>query len=116
MAHLYNFRSLDPGEDPSGLEMFKSLEFKASRKRSVYMSLAVHGVLLMILLAIPLIFTDKMKIKYDMVLLAPIEPVKEVREVTHYKAPPQPKPEPKPEKPLVAPPPRKPVVTQPPEV
>jgi TonB family protein len=116
MAHSYNFTSLDPGEDASGPEMFKPLEFKETRKRSVSMSLAVHGVLLMVLLAIPLIFTETMKIRYDTVLLAPIEPVKEVREVTHYKARPQPKPEPKPEKPLVAPPPRKPVLTQPPEV
>jgi TonB family protein len=76
------------------------------------MSLVVHSVLVLALLAVPLIFTDTIKIKYDTVLLAPPEPVKQVLEVTHYKQPPQPKPE----KPLVAPPPRKPMLTEPPEV
>jgi outer membrane biosynthesis protein TonB len=49
------------------------------------------------------------------VLLAPPAPKKEILEVTHYKLPP-PKPERKPEKPVIAPPPVKPLVIKPPEV
>ena len=98
-------------------QMFQSLEFHASRKQSVWVSIAVHGVLLTILLVIPLIFHEAIKIHFDTVLIAPPMPKEQVLEVTHYKAPPPPKvrePEKQPEKPIVAPPPPKPVLTQPP--
>jgi len=93
--------------------MFSSLEFNESRKRSVWMSIAVHGVLLTVLLVIPLIFTEAIKVHFDTVLIAPPPPEKQVLEVTHYKEPPKPK-IPEPPKPIVAPPPPKPVLTEPP--
>src|SRR5439155_25946603 len=99
------FRPCDHDRDGSRMELFRSLEFKDSRKRSVWMSLAVHGVLLSVLLLIPLIFTDAIRIRYDTVLIAPPPVKQQVLEVTHYKEPP-PKPVIQP-KPLVAPPPAK---------
>jgi outer membrane biosynthesis protein TonB len=117
MAHSYNFTPRDRNRDASRAEMFQSLEFKGSRKRSLWMSLAVHGALLSVLLLIPLLFTDAIKIRYDTTLIAPPPPKQQVLEVTHYKQPPPPKAvvEPPP-KPLVAPPPVKPLVVQPPKI
>ena len=77
------------------------------------MSIAVHGVLLSLLLLIPLVFTDALKVHFDTVLIAPPPPEKQVLEVTHYKAPP-PKPI-EPPKPIVAPPPVKPELVEPPK-
>ena len=95
--------------------MFRSLEFHQSRKRSVWVSVAVHGVLLTLLLVTPLIFTDRIKVHFDTVLIAPPMPEKQVLEVTHYKEPP-PKPRPiEPPKPIVAPPPPKPELVEPPK-
>jgi len=94
--------------------MFQSLEFHESRKRSVWVSVAVHGVLLTVLLVIPLIFTDAIRVHFDTVLIAPPMPEKQVLEVTHYKEPPKPK-IPEPPKPIVAPPPPKPVLVEPPK-
>src|SRR5262249_35012880 len=87
---------------------------KESRKRSLWMSLCVHGVLLTVLLLIPLLFTDALKLRFDdVVLIAPPPTPKPILEVTPYKA--LPKPKPKLEKPLLAPPPMKPVVVRPPK-
>jgi TonB family protein len=114
MAYSYDFTPRDRDRGDSRAELFQALEFKGSRKRSVCMSVLVHGVLLSVLLVIPLLFTDTIKMKFDTVLLAPPMPKERVLEVTHYKEPPKPKPiiEPKP----IAPPPPKPVVIQPPEL
>ena len=115
MANSYNFALRDRDHRDSRLELFKSLEFKESRKRSVWMSIAIHGVLLSVLLLIPLIFTETMRTKFDStVLLAPPMPKERILEVTHYKEPPRPKPviEPKP----IAPPPPIPKVVEPPEL
>jgi len=101
--------------DSPHAQLFRSLEFKEPRQRPLYLSIAIHAVLLAVLLLIPLVFTEAIKLKYDVVLLAPPPPKKEILEVTHYRLPP-PKPERKPEKPMVAPPPVKPVVVKPPEV
>src|SRR5436190_821660 len=114
MAYHYNFTPPDPKTRRQDLELFRSLEFKGSRKRSVVMSATIHGALLTVLLVIPLIFTEAIKIKYDTVLIAPPPPRKQVLEVTHYQEPPKPKL--KPEKPIVVPPPVKPLVVKPPEV
>jgi len=114
MAYSYNFtpRGRDKGDSQEIL--FKSLEFKGSRQRSLWMSIAVHGVLLTVLLVVPLLFTEAIKMRFDTVLLAPPPPQKQILEVTHYKLPkPQPKPIVKPEKPI-APPPVKPVLVEPP--
>jgi TonB family protein len=79
------------------------------------MSVAVHGVLVTLLLLVPLIFTDRIKVHFDTVMMAPPPPEKQVLEVTHYKEPP-PKPKPiEPPKPIVAPPPPKPEVVEPPK-
>jgi TonB family protein len=95
--------------------MFRSLEFHESRKRSVWVSVAVHGVLLTVLLVVPLIFHEAIKVHFDTVLIAPPMPEKQVLEVTHYKEPP-PKPKlPEPPKPVVAPPPPKPALIEPPQ-
>jgi TonB family protein len=95
-------------------EMFQSIEFKASRQRSLAMSLVVHGVLVSVVLLIPLLFTEAIKIRYDTVLIAPPPPEpKQILEVSNYR--PLPKPIPKPEKPVVAPPPVKPVLVEPPK-
>jgi TonB family protein len=101
----------DAAESISSGNMFRSLEFHASRKRSLWMSVVVHGVLLTLLLIIPLIFTDRIKVHFDAVLIAPPMPEKQVLEVTHYKEPP-PKPI-EPPKPIVAPPPPKPELVEP---
>ena len=113
IAHSHYFARRDCDQDGSRAELFKPLEFKESRKRSLWMSLAVHGALLSVLLLIPLIFTDAIKIKYDAVLIAPPLVRQQVLEVTHYKQPAPPKPVIDPT-PLVAPPPVKPLLVQPP--
>ena len=115
MAYSYNFTPRDRNRDESRAELFKSLEFKESRKRSLWVSVAVHGVLLTVLLLIPLIFTETMKTRFESVLIAPPMPKEEVLEVTHYKEPPRPKPVIEP-KPVLTPPPPKPVVVEPPEL
>src|SRR4051812_40716085 len=49
MAYSYDYKLRDRDRDDTH-ELFKSLEFKESRNRSVWMSVAVHGALLSILL------------------------------------------------------------------
>jgi len=73
--------------------------------------------MLLILLLVPLIFRDTLKVKYDITLLMPPLPKREVLEVTPYRLPP-PKPTPRPPEKLVAPPPRRPVLAEikPPEL
>jgi TonB family protein len=115
MAHSDNFPQQDRDRYRSSDQLFQTIEFKESRHRSLWMSIAVHGVLLTGLLVVPLVFTDAIKIKYYTVLIAPPPPpLKPVLEVTPYRLP-APKPQPKLEKPLVAPPPVKPIVVQPPK-
>ncbi|HLH32009.1 MAG TPA: hypothetical protein VKY31_12470, partial [Terriglobia bacterium] len=92
MAYSYNFTPRDRDRDASRVQLFQTLEFKESRKRSLWMSVTVHGVLLSVLLVIPLLFTDTIKLRYNTVLLAPPPQKEQVLEVTHYKEPPKPKP------------------------
>ncbi len=96
--------------------MFQSLEFKDSRTRTFWASVAVHAVLLAVLLVLPLLFYDSIRLKYNVVLIAPPPPEKQILEVTRYKSPPPRPQEPKPVPKFVAPPPVKPVVIQPPEL
>src|SRR5262249_39619163 len=112
MAHSYSHTPRDRGRRDSRYELFSPIEFKESRKRSVWMSVAVHCVLVTVLLLIPLIFTDALKIKYDTVLIAPPPPMNPVVEVTHYTLLTL-KPEPK-LNPIFAPPPVKRLVVHPP--
>src|SRR5438093_5548025 len=95
-------------------ELFKTLEFTESRKRSLWMSVVVHGVLLSVLLAIPLIFTDTLKVKFNTILIAPSMPKEPPLETTRYTQSPDPKPVVV-AKPLVTPQP-KPVLIEPAEL
>jgi len=95
-------------------EFFKTLEFKESRKRSLGMSVVVHGVLLSVLLAIPLIFTDTIKVKFNTVLIAPFIPKEPLLETTRYTRSTDPKPVVV-AKPLVTPQPKL-VLIEPPEL
>jgi TonB family protein len=104
-----------PSSVLKSLELFKTLEFVESRKRSLWMSVAVHGVVLSVLLAIPLIFTDRLKVKFNIILIAPPMPKEQVFEETHYKQLPNPKRLAVP-KPLVVLPPAKPVLIELPEL
>src|SRR5262245_22475394 len=89
--------------------MFTSLEFEENRGRSFWTSLGVHGFLLTVLLSIPFLMTDQLKLKhFDVWMLAPPPPPKQILEVTHWKLPPPPPVE----KRIVTPPPA-PVVKQP---
>src|SRR5262245_32057770 len=82
-------------------EMFASLDSGEKRTRSLWTSVGIHGLLLSVLLLIPLLMTDQLKLKhYDVWMLAPPPPPRQVLEVTHYKLPDPPKPQPR-----VAPPP-----------
>jgi TonB family protein len=114
-AHWYNFTPQDRDRGDLRAELFKPLEFKESRNRSLWMSVVVHGVLLSLLLAIPLLFTDTIKIRYRMVALMAPPMQRQVLEVTNYKQPPRLKAEPRPEKPSAVHPPVK-LLIQPPEV
>jgi TonB family protein len=70
------------------------------------MSVGVHGVLLAVLLIIPLLFTDTIRARYDLTLLAPPPLRRQILEVTPYKLPPPPPPKPAPrpvEKPVELP-------------
>ena len=99
MAYSYNSAPQDRDTHNSHQELFRQIEFKESRHRSLWMSIAVHSVSLSVLLLIPPIFTDAIKLKYDAVLIAPPPPrPKPVLEVTPYR---QPAPKPRLEKPLV---------------
>jgi TonB family protein len=83
-------------------ELFKTLEFKESRQRSLWMSVAVHSALLCVLLMAPLVFTNRIEvIRFNTVPLAPRPERREILEITHYKPP--------------KPPPAEPVLAEPPE-
>jgi TonB family protein len=91
--------------------MFTSLELREPRKNAFWTSVGVHAVLLTVLLLVPLVFTDTLKLRpYDLVVIvAPPQP-KDVLEVTPYRLPPIPKIE-RPAERIVAPPPLRPAVT-----
>src|SRR5215510_10122282 len=91
-------------------ELFQSLELDGSRGRAFSTSVGFHVVMLLVLLAVPMVFTDTLKPKFDTVLLAP-PPDLEVLEVTPYREPIA-KPVPRPPEKIVAPPPLKPLVTE----
>lgn len=66
--------------------------------------------MLLVLLVLPMVFTETLKAKFDTVLLAP-PPDRQVLEVKRRKQP-IPKPVPRPPEKIVAPPPAKPLVTE----
>ena len=92
-------------------ELFQSLEHAGSRGRAFWTSVAFHVVILLILLVLPMVFTETLKAKFDTVLLAPPPPDRQVLEVIHRKEPIS-KPVPRPPEKIFAPPPLKPLVTE----
>jgi TonB family protein len=102
---------------PTQRELFSSLEHTASRGTAFSASVVVHIVLIVVLVLVPLIFTETIKkVKWDVVLLVPPQPKKQILEVTPYRQPIPKRVERPPEK-VVAPPPRKPFLNdiKPPE-
>jgi len=93
-------------------DLFGSIEPVGSRKRAFWMSVGIHFGLVIVLIVIPLIFTETLKLKYEFVeLVPPLIEQKPIMELTHWKQPPTPKVEPKP---LIEPPaPRKVHLVQP---
>jgi TonB family protein len=92
-------------------ELFRSLEHTASRGTAFSTSVVFHIVLIVVLVLIPLIFTETIRVKYDVVLIAPPLPRTQVLEVTTYRKP-TPKPVERPPEKLVAPPPKKPFLPE----
>ena len=92
-------------------ELFSSLEHTDPRGTAFSTSVVVHIILITVLVLLPLIFTETMKLKYDVLLIAPPMPQKQVLEVTPYRRP-TPKPVERPPEKLVAPPPRKPLLAE----
>ncbi|MBI4473947.1 MAG: energy transducer TonB [Acidobacteria bacterium] len=85
--------------------LFQPLEPTGSRKTAFWTSVAIHFVLVVTLVLIPLFFTETLKVKFDFIELAPpLIQEKPILEVTYWKQPVPPKVDPKP---LVAPRPRK---------
>src|SRR5262245_15208851 len=101
----------NPSAGSTQPELFRSLEHTAPRGTAFSTSVVVHIVLITVLVLIPLIFTETMKVKYDVVLIAPAMPDKHVREATHCRRP-TPKPVERPQEKLVAPPPKKPFLAE----
>jgi TonB family protein len=101
----------NPSAGSTQPELFRSLEHKASRGTAFSTSVVVHIVLITVLVLIPLIFTETMRVKYDVVLIAPPMPEKKILEVTPYRQP-TPKPIERPQEKLVAPPPKKPLLAE----
>jgi TonB family protein len=99
----------NPSVGESRPELFRSLEHTDPRGHAFSTSVGFHIVLVIVLLLVPMIFTETLKVKYDVVLIAPPPPERQILEVTHYKLPP-PKPVERPPEKFVAPPPRKPLL------
>src|SRR5262245_29210612 len=97
----------NPSAGSTQPELFRSLEHTDPRGTAFSTSVVVHIVLITVLVLIPLIFTESIKVKWDVVLIAPPLPEKKILEVTPYRQPP-PKPVERPPEKLVAPPPKKP--------
>jgi TonB family protein len=75
---------------PKNVEFFHGLDDLGAPRRGLAASVGVHIVVLSVLLLVPLIFTDSLKVKYNTVQVVP--PPKETHplEVTNYSAPPKP--------------------------
>ena len=91
--------------DKGAFTLFQSLEFADSRGSSFSTSVVFHAGLLLVLLTVPMMFTEKLRVRFDSVPLAP--PPSEVVKVEPLKPPPIKK---------VVPPPVEKVVTETPKV
>ena len=95
--------------------LFKTLDFMESRKRFFGTSIITHAALLSILLVMPLIYTDTIKVKFDVVLIAPPLPKQQTVEPIPFQHlhPQEPVIQPRV---LPSPTPPKPMLVEPPEV
>jgi TonB family protein len=98
MANLYK------NSEPAETGMFATIEFAQNRKRSFWTSVGMHGVLLTAILLIQFFAIGTLQLKhYDVWMLAPPPPPRQVLEVTHWKLPTPPSPKPAVEKPIPQP-------------
>ena len=82
-------------------EFFHTLDDWAGPRRALWASAVLHVTMLIVLLLLPLIYTESIKVKYNAILLAPPAPEKKPLEVT-TRTMPRPKPTPLPS--VVSPP------------
>jgi TonB family protein len=65
------FNGSTQGRPPRTGEIFQCLDYRERRSQAFGASLIVHVVLLFVLIVLPLFFTDSLKIKYNVVTIAP---------------------------------------------
>jgi TonB family protein len=65
------FSGSSEGKSPRTVEIFQCLEYPKRRSQAFGASLIVHIVLLVVLIVLPLFFTDSLKVKYNVVTVAP---------------------------------------------
>jgi len=75
---------------PKNVEFFHGLDDLGAPRRGLAASVGVHIVVLTVVLLVPLIFTDSLKVKYNTVQVVPPPQEKHPLEVTNYSAPPKP--------------------------
>jgi TonB family protein len=71
--------------DKGAFTLFQSLDFADARTSSFSTSLLFHAGLLLVLLTVPMMFTEKLKVRFDSV---PLAPPREVVKVKPLKQPP----------------------------
>jgi TonB family protein len=72
--HETQFSGSTEGKSPRTVEIFQSIDYPERRSQAFGASLIVHVVLLVVLIVLPLFFTDSLKIKYNVVTIAPPVP------------------------------------------
>jgi TonB family protein len=82
-------------------EFFHTLDDWAGPRRSLWVSAGLHVTTLIVLLLVPLIYTESIKLKYNAILLAPPAPAKKPLEVTTWTMP---RSKPAPVPPAISPP------------
>jgi TonB family protein len=85
-------------------EIFQSLEYRERRSQAFGASLVLHVVILFVVIVFPLFFTDSLKLKYEVVTLAPPVQKTEPLVATPWTPLPDPRPLRQPAQPPVKPP------------
>jgi TonB family protein len=80
-----------PRTPQGNAEFFHTLDDLGGPRRALWASVGLHAAILIVLLLVPLIYTESIKVKYNVFLLAPPAPRKQLLEVTTWTTP-QPKP------------------------
>ena len=75
---------------PKNVEFFHGLDDLGAPRRGLAASVGVHIVVLAVLLLVPLLFTDSLKVKYNTVQIVPPPEERHPLEVTNYAPPPKP--------------------------